>query len=352
MVAHLEQKPTPPIEINPSLPSDLNEIIMTAIQKDPGDRFQTAQAFRMALESIRPTLGDIAPAPLPAAAPASRMFTQPPPASIPTAPQQPAVASGPPPAPNVNAAPPPPPPPPPAAAKGHRGLWIGLGGLIVVAVLAVAALQLPRFLGTQASSQLSFGGDEPAQEAVTEAAEAPAVGESAAVPAQESAQAAPSAPAETAAVPEAAPARVQEPVASSPARRQAVSAPAQSPVPAAAAVPPSPAASEPAASAPPAAPAAPKEPAIDKAALAEARQRLRNISSRASAASRTLKNLEARQQESGVGLRGDISAAWDRLNEALEDARTAVNNNDPDEARSALDVAERDLDRIEKFLGR
>ena len=353
MVAHLEQKPTPPIEIDPSLPADLNEIIMTAIQKDPGDRFQTAQAFRMALESVRPMLGGGAPAPLPAAVAASAAFTQPPPASIPTVPQQPAAAWGPPPPPNMTAAPPPPPPPPPIAPKGRRGLWIALGALMVVAVLAVAALQLPRFLGTQASSLLSFGGDNPAgetQQAAPESAQQPAAAEAA--PAEPAPEAAQPAPAETAAVPEAAPARVQEPAAPRPPRGQAASAPAQASVPAASAVSGSPAPSEPAAYAPPAAPAPPQEPAIDKAALAEARQRLRNLSSRASAASRTLKTLEARQQESGVGLRGDISAAWDRLNEALEDARTAMNNNDPGEARRALDLAERDLDRIDKFLGR
>ena len=44
--------PQPPIEINPSLPPRMNEIILTALAKDPAARFQDADAFRAALKSF------------------------------------------------------------------------------------------------------------------------------------------------------------------------------------------------------------------------------------------------------------------------------------------------------------
>lgn len=54
----------------------------------------------------------------------------------------------------------PPPPPPqavPGGSKGYRGLYMALGALIVVAVLALAAIQVPKFLKTHAN------GDQAAQ---------------------------------------------------------------------------------------------------------------------------------------------------------------------------------------------
>ena len=53
MAAHLEKNPVPPIQIDPSLPAPLSEIILTAIAKDPAQRFQSADAFRAALESVK-----------------------------------------------------------------------------------------------------------------------------------------------------------------------------------------------------------------------------------------------------------------------------------------------------------
>jgi len=52
MVAHLEQEPAPPVQVDPRLPQVLSDLILTAIQKDPGKRFQTAQVFRAALKHV------------------------------------------------------------------------------------------------------------------------------------------------------------------------------------------------------------------------------------------------------------------------------------------------------------
>jgi eukaryotic-like serine/threonine-protein kinase len=54
MVAHVEQPPRRPSEVDNSLPAELDEILLKALEKDPEKRFQSAELFRRALE----TLGD------------------------------------------------------------------------------------------------------------------------------------------------------------------------------------------------------------------------------------------------------------------------------------------------------
>lgn len=43
---HLQEQPTPPIDIVPSLPKSLNDIVLKALEKDPAVRYQTARAMR------------------------------------------------------------------------------------------------------------------------------------------------------------------------------------------------------------------------------------------------------------------------------------------------------------------
>jgi serine/threonine protein kinase len=50
--ANLERKPTPPNELVPDLPADLSTIIEKSLEKDPRDRFQTADEFRIALQEL------------------------------------------------------------------------------------------------------------------------------------------------------------------------------------------------------------------------------------------------------------------------------------------------------------
>ena len=53
MVAQLQKAPLPPIDIQPDLPKALNDIIMISLEKDPARRFQSAEAFRFALQSVK-----------------------------------------------------------------------------------------------------------------------------------------------------------------------------------------------------------------------------------------------------------------------------------------------------------
>jgi len=53
MLAHVEQPPPRPSEIEPSLPPALDEILLKAMEKDPGKRFQSAALFGAALETVQ-----------------------------------------------------------------------------------------------------------------------------------------------------------------------------------------------------------------------------------------------------------------------------------------------------------
>ncbi len=53
MLAHVEQAPQPPSERKPDLPAALNDAILKALAKGPGDRFQSAGEFRDALEPVK-----------------------------------------------------------------------------------------------------------------------------------------------------------------------------------------------------------------------------------------------------------------------------------------------------------
>jgi len=56
MQAHVERKPVPPVEVDPTIGPALDCAILTALAKDPADRFQSAEKFEQALVAARETL--------------------------------------------------------------------------------------------------------------------------------------------------------------------------------------------------------------------------------------------------------------------------------------------------------
>ena len=63
----LNAQPKPPMQLNPAMPAGLNDIILTALAKDPMHRFQSAEAFRKALDTVQsamdaPKLSETQPA--------------------------------------------------------------------------------------------------------------------------------------------------------------------------------------------------------------------------------------------------------------------------------------------------
>src|SRR6266852_5250329 len=155
MAAHVREAPKPPIELHPGLPSTLNDIILMAIAKDPAQRFQSADAFRNALSSVPITASPVVSqsaldAPTvtsmqtPAVLPAAPAAKPPAPVSASVSTLKDAKSTVPSSAPV--------PIPPLAQSGGHRGLYMTLGALIVLAGLVVAGIYVPRSNWTHAKS--------------------------------------------------------------------------------------------------------------------------------------------------------------------------------------------------------
>jgi hypothetical protein len=285
MAAHLETNPPPPIQLDPNLPPALSEIILMALEKDPAQRFQTADAFRAALLSVRGSVQQ------PVAAPA----------------EAPVVAL---------------PPPPPPAARSHRGLYIALGSLATIAVIIAAVTQIPKFRRTAAESAPAAVASAPAQQAPAEPPPA------ATPPASQPVSPAPAAKAAPPAVRRAAPA------AAAPAQQSVE----QQPV-----------------SPPPQAPPQQASPAPADAAKAEQLENLREqgslLSIRAGTVRSSLESLRKAQARSGLGLRADMAASAQRMDYLMNEADAAVQRGDAAAAQRNLDLAEKEVAKLEKFLG-
>ncbi|MCS7314247.1 MAG: protein kinase [Bryobacterales bacterium] len=348
MAAHLEGRALPPIEVNPLLGPLLNDIVMTAIAKDPARRFQSARAFRTALEQAAQSPGFAAPllsasgqvaAAAPRlseaglAAPPGAGLSAPPPAVSPGAPEIPVAAP-----PGVAAA--------ARTTRSRRGLYLVLGVVIGLTVLALAAMQLPRWLPTRAenssveeSAARMNEGSETASQPVPDKqlrdaqTEQPTSGTpralpaEAAGPAQIPSGAAPRPPASRSVPPaaEVGPTGSREPVAApSPSvRQEAVSAPAVES----------------------------REVAAPQA-LQRLQDRMVVLASRAGAVRATLENLQRQQAAMGLGLRGDMTAAWKRMEHYMDQAEAALSKGDVAAAERHMDAAEKEIERLEAFLGR
>jgi serine/threonine protein kinase len=258
MSAHIQQTPRPPVELHPGLPAGLNEVILTSIAKAPEQRFQSAEAFRNALNSVQgsatPTqvpLKAYYPPTAPTAARTSQVIApkvQPAvPQSMPTIPAQ------------------------QSATNSHRGLYMTLGALMVLAVLAVAAMYIPKRGQTSAA-----GGTSTAPVATSPSAQAPVV---------------------------------QQPVTPPPAPAEEMNPPAEEPKQVADNRPPVVAAKkmvQPIGGGAPPVPDNSKAEAAAKAAELDAIEHdIDQLSSRVAAVNSSLDNLQRQQAASGLGLRGE-----------------------------------------------
>jgi serine/threonine-protein kinase len=315
--AQLNQAPTPPLEINPSLSPELNGIVLRAMAKAPEERFQTADEFRSALKALRePKAVQIAqPA---AQVPQYTQYAAPPPAFTPV---------------------PPPPGPPPAVAKTHRGLWIGLGAATaILALIAVAAL-LPRIFSTSAKQKPPVVAADAAMPATSPAStpqpqtpppdttQPPASSTSAGTPVRP-ADAGTSSQTANGSKPQTSSDKPRKPYVSS------ASTPASGTSQAEAGSP----------TAPPAGPS-PRD-------VRDAHDRYANIEARADSALAGVEQIRSQQQAQGFDIRGDILAAMNRLHHQLNEAQNALNAKDLDTANEYMNRADAETTRLEKFLGR
>ncbi|HUL32510.1 MAG TPA: protein kinase [Candidatus Eisenbacteria bacterium] len=382
MTAHLNEEPQPPINLRADVPPELNQIILMAMAKDPADRFQTADAFRNALKSVpvsklpspgttfTPTpktqpgassdetlMGTLAPG----ARAAGRMPT--PPATtqaavrvpVPATPGAPPTPAKPSVAPTVMMNTPAPaaaiatgavvaPPAalvPPPARGSSRGLWLAIGSLVGAGVLIAGGIYIPRKLKTHADPEhATFPAAKDAGAKGTSGTEAPVsvttpggsvkVDESGNVSVKASGvsvNAGPDGKAEVSApgadVNVAAP-KVMPPKGNPKPMREGVTAPA-----------------------PPQVPAGPSPEE-----LAKMDDELDQLNARASAAAQSVDTLRHEQEAQGFGLRGDISSAEQRMQMYLAKADSALKAKDVTSAQKYFDLADGEITKLEKFLGR
>jgi len=320
MAAHLQQTPVPPIEIDPDLPATLNEVILLAIARDPAKRFQTADAMLAALSSLNSE-----PKPAAAAAPVAAAPVQ--------ARPQPAAKP---------------------ASGSKRGLYMLIGSVATVAVLVVAAMQLPKYFGAKA-------GESPVPSQPPAIVETQVKPPDPQPPTVETPQTTTPAtqPSSAQTVVPGVPA-MQQPARQQPAMQQPPQPQPPPREPERAVVVPPPAQPEnnppPAVQQPVQPMAQPANPSADDAArkqraLQRLSMRLSQMEPRVSAVQGSLKRLQDRQARSGLGLRGDMAAASQRLEIQLNSASKAINDGEPAVATRHLDLAERALETLEKFLG-
>ena len=65
-----------------------------------------------------------------------------------------------------------------------------------------------------------------------------------------------------------------------------------------------------------------------------------------------LDQLRSQQSRMGVGLRGDMLNAQKMMELHLDEAEASLKSGELDQARKELSDAEREIDKLEKFLGR
>ena len=312
MAAHLGANPVPPIQVDPQLPAMLNDVILMSISKDPAQRFQTADAFRAALGAVEKSLG-AQPVPSTTARVAA-------PSAIPLAPSS---------------------VPPAPAPKSRRGLYMALGSLVTITVLVVAALQFSR--RTEASNSPATSSP-----IVTRAPDSglpdarPATSGSAAPATSLPINRAESAPVLT--PPNSPQSRPTQQIAQKPATVIPGPTPQRATT------------QEPAVQQAPAqTPQASVSPPVDAAKVAmlrELREQYAMLATRATSLRTALAGIKQQQARQGLGMRGDIVTSESRMGYQLDEAEDALKAGDPVRMKRTLDLAEREIEKVEKFLGR
>ncbi len=308
MSAHLEKTPSAPIEIVPGLPGGLSDIILIAMAKDSAARFQTAEAMHAALRNLGAPTVSSTPA-------VTRTMITP--------------IMAPPPLPVAAAPPPAPLPLPPAPAKSRRGLYMALGSLATLCVLAFAIIEGPKYLRVGASPSTP----SPSPAVSTAPKPAPVV-----VPAPALAPT-PAPPVETVQTPPANPAPALRPAPVQEVRQKSI--PLNTPAP-----------ESPPQQPPPQPPPRAQAQSPDRAQLNELREQYNNLSIRAGSAKSGLQSIEQQMQRQGLGLRGDMKEAQLRVEYQMHEAMESIRSGDIEGAKQHLEMADRALDTITKFLGR
>jgi serine/threonine-protein kinase len=314
--AQLNQMPAP--LNNPALPPTLNDIIFTAMAKDPMHRFQSADAFRKALASLIPR---------PAAAGAAKASPQ--------------AAAG---APTV-------------AQKSRRGLWMALGAVACICVLVGAAVTLPQFFGSHAASSKP----SPVSAGSLPANPGPSPASTPAVNPPEPKTPDPS-PVTNQPSEQPAPAPVVNPIQTpSPEQKEMAVSPRPKPIkPISKSAPPvqthsdtplpSPQSQAPPIQPQPQAQPVPAGPSPEQ--MEAANEDLMKLHSRADAVRGSLEHLRSEQAASGLNLNPSVTAGASRMENYLHASEQALQNNNLELAQKYMDRANNEITKLESFFGR
>jgi serine/threonine-protein kinase len=307
MTAQVNEAPRPPIELQPELPVALNQIILMAIAKDPARRFQTATAFRNALNTVRESVrvsptAEVAAAAIsaPAASTAAMGSFQSPVTSVSEVATFAATPASTQAMPMPNAPLPPPPPP------SHRGLYMTLGALIVLAGLVVAGIYLPR-RGKAADDQTHKTAPAPAP-----------------------VEPAPVNPVAENPVPEPPP-QAQAPVVMAKGGGKMRSRQGESQSEGG---------------------SASESQAAAAKQLEELQDEIDHLAARVASVNTSVDRLKQQQEASGFGLRGDMAEHQESMKINLSRAHDAAEHSDTAKAKKYYDRTTADLEALESFLGR
>lgn len=309
MEAQIKQTPRPPIEIVPTVPKALNDVIMMAVSKDPAQRFQSADAFRNALSQIAGS----------SAQPSNQQTTTATGGAV-DGHSTPAVKPAFDPGFTVPANP---------ASQTNRNLLLVLAAVLLAALLAGAAIYKSRQRGPQdvaaatsvqtpsapgSASGASDHGNTQTQDAPLPQVTPPATTDSQA----EDRTVTPKQPA----------------VGARKTRAEGGNAN-----------------SEPGVSAEDI--QAQQQAALEQKKLFDAMEtEVDQLDNRAASAESSIDTLEQQLHQQGLGLRGDVVASRNNMRTDLAKARQAMEASDIERARRYMDMAHRELEHLEAFLGR
>jgi serine/threonine-protein kinase len=365
MTAHLNEVPAPPITLRDDLPASLNEIIMMAMAKDPAERFQSADAFRAALKSVPvsplPLAGTtVTPTPKPGTTPkpssATTLVETPLPPRISTV-ATPSRTPAPVPTPasvaSASAMAPPQVPPPVAArpSGSGRGVWLALGAVLGVGVLIAAGIYIPRRMGTHADPNKAAFPAQANSNANNAAATTPATPDAPAISLQSDQG--------SIKVGEDGSVSMTSPKGNIQADAKTGSVKMSGKDGSLGVLPPrTPGAgvangnlkpSRDTAARQDAAPATPPGPSPEE--LAKLEDEADKLNVRAAAASQSVDTLRKQQIAAGYNLRADIASSQERMQVYLSKGDAALKAQDTANAQKYFDLADKELDKLEKFLG-
>jgi serine/threonine-protein kinase len=312
ITAHLKENPPPPRELDQSLPKELNDIILLALEKDPAQRFQTADAFRNALSSVLDTLRPV-PAGVPAGAPATTPFA---------------------------------PPPSYKPKRNNRLLYMLAGSAATLAVIVGAIVELPKLMHTSAAGQKVEVPQTTAPPAMPKPVEQAPVE-------QAPAEHAPVTQAPVAVQVDKTPEKVPAGPVAKPMQQRAIQQQAVAQAPAIAQPQPPPQVqTAPVQTAPAQAPPIQAPPPQVSAEVEQLREQANLIGIRVGTVRAAFQNLQRQQAASGLSPRSDMVAADQRIGYQMDQAEASLRQGDAVGAKKRLDSAERDLEKLERFLGK